>query len=161
MSPTITIGNHDHNATRPESDYEATTDFVANFGPTDYSFNRGDVHIISMDNVVGINSTGSTWKYNAGFSDLQYAWLQQDIALVPEKDRKMVFICCHIPFRGGATSGGSSVNRDNTSARAASRSMSTSTRPPAVHGGPPIPVSPAVRTVTISMRSTVRPSSTG
>lgn len=108
----ITIGNHDHNATRPESDYEATTDFVANFGPTDYSFNRGDVHIISMDNVVGINSTGSTWKYNAGFSDLQYAWLQQDIALVPEKDRKMVFICCHIPFRGGATSGGSSVNRD-------------------------------------------------
>lgn len=108
----ITIGNHDHNATRPESDYEATTDFVATFGPTDYSFNRGDVHIISMDDVVGINSTGSTWKYNAGFSDQQYAWLQQDIALVPEKERKMVFICCHIPFRGGAASGGSSVNRD-------------------------------------------------
>ena len=108
----ITIGNHDHNANRPESDYIATTDFVANFGPTDYSFNRGDVHIISMDDVVGIKSTGSTWNYNAGFSDLQYQWLQQDIALVPEKEKKMVFICCHIPFRGGSTSGGASVNKD-------------------------------------------------
>lgn len=107
------IGNHDHNATRTASDYDATTDFVTNFGPADYSFDRGDVHIVVMDNIVATSSSGSTWSYGAGFSDAQYEWLKQDLALVSDKDKRMVFLCCHIPFRNGAASGsGSSVNKD-------------------------------------------------
>ena len=107
------IGNHDHNATRSTSDYDAVTDYVQRFGPTDYSFDRGDVHIIVMDDIVGTSSNGSTWTYSAGFSDAQYEWLLQDLSFVKDKDRKMVFLCCHIPFRGGAKSGkGSSVNKD-------------------------------------------------
>ncbi len=106
------IGNHDHNATR-SNDYDAVTDFVNHFGPTDYSFNRGDVHIVTMDNIVGISSSGSTWTYCAGFSDEQLEWLTQDLALVPDKEDKMVFLCCHIPFRKGGQSGkGASVNKD-------------------------------------------------
>ena len=106
------IGNHDHNATRAESDHAATTDYVNHFGPTDYSFDRGDVHIVVMDNIIGTSSSGTTWTYSAGFSDSQFGWLRQDLSFVKDKDKKMIFLCCHIPFRAGANSGGSSVNRD-------------------------------------------------
>ena len=107
------IGNHDHNGTRTSSDYAAVTDYIDRFGPTDYSFDRGDVHIVVMDDVVGTTSNGTKWSYASGFSDSQYAWLKQDLSLVGDKEDKMVFLCCHIPFRGGGASGsGSSFNSD-------------------------------------------------
>lgn len=102
-----TIGNHDH-------DFNAKTDFLAQrtyealFGPVNYSFDRGDVHIISMDNV--IHGCGKSDNYEAGFLEWQYKWLQQDLSYVP-KDKKVI-LCVHIPFRGGAASGGSSMNKD-------------------------------------------------
>lgn len=111
------IGNHDHTSTTT-SDYAATAHYVRRFGPTDYSFNRGDVHIVVMDNVVctttSSNSSpdGATWKYNAGYSDEQYQWLVEDLSYVKDKGSKMIFFCGHIPFRGGSASGGSNVNRD-------------------------------------------------
>lgn len=111
------IGNHDHTATTT-SDYEATARYTGMFGPTDYSFNRGKAHIVAMDNVVcttpSSNSSpdGATWGYNAGFSDEQIAWLTADLNTVKDKANTLVILCCHIPFRGGATSGGSSVNTD-------------------------------------------------
>ena len=67
------------------------------FGPINYSFNRGDVHVICMRNM--------QWKSNddpAGdntstkFTDEQYAWLQQDLACV-SKDKTIV-LCVHIPI---------------------------------------------------------------
>lgn len=109
-----TIGNHDHDSLKPDTaddaadDYNATATFVSNFGPTDYSFNRGDVHIVSMDNIPVSNqsssgkSNGKTWNYGKGFSDSQYNWLKKDIDLVPDRGEKMVFICCHIPFRNAS-----------------------------------------------------------
>ena len=111
------IGNHDHTATTT-SDYAATTNYVRRFGPTDYSFNRGDVHIVVMDNVVCVSTSsnsspdGATWGYNAGYSDEQYQWLLKDLSYVDNKKTKMIFFCSHIPFRGGSTTGGSSVNKD-------------------------------------------------
>ena len=69
-------------------------------------------HIISMDNVVGYNSTGSTWQYYAGYSDEQFEWLKQDLDLVADKASKMVILCGHIPFRaGGGSTTGSNVNK--------------------------------------------------
>ena len=90
------IGNHDHLETAP-NDEKGVEGFQEMFGPTDYSFNRGNVHIISMDNVI---YTGKQ-QYHGGFSESQLEWLKEDLSYV-SKD-KMVILCCHIPFRGGGS----------------------------------------------------------
>lgn len=65
------------------------------FGPLNYSWNRGDVHIISMDNVMYdlINVGG---KYHGEIAPEQLEWLKQDLSFVPKS--KMVIFCCHIPM---------------------------------------------------------------
>ncbi len=110
-----TIGNHDHDSLKPDTnddkvdDYNATSTFGSFFGPTDYSFDRGDVHVISMDNIPVTTqkssgkSNGKTWSYGKGFSEAQFSWLKKDLELVADKENKMVFICCHIPFRAATT----------------------------------------------------------
>lgn len=105
------IGNHDHNA-KESTDMAATKNYVNHYGPTDYSFNRGKVHVVVMDNIICTTTSGSTWSYDAGFTKVQYSWLQQDLAAVENKEDKMLILCCHIPFRGGASSGGASMNKD-------------------------------------------------
>lgn len=118
------IGNHDHNSLESDSsdsaddDYRATGKFFENFGPTDYSFNRGKAHVIVMDDIMvySISSSskpnGKTWDYYAGFSDAQYEWLKQDVANVEDKENTVVFLCLHIPFRNGGSNTGSNVNTD-------------------------------------------------
>ena len=119
------MGNHDHDATKvvssddqPTMQYKAQGTYVSYFGPQDYSFDRGDAHIIVMDNVwvYGSSSTSNsnkvTCSYYSGFSDQQYAWLQQDIANVENPASKVVLLCCHIPFRGGGSKTGSNMNKD-------------------------------------------------
>lgn len=92
-----TIGNHDHLETA-ENEEKAVEGFQQQFGPTDYSFNRGDVHIISMDNVI---YTGKQ-QYTGGFTDNQWKWLQEDLSHVSKE--KMVILNTHIPFRAGGSS---------------------------------------------------------
>ena len=99
-----TMGNHDnthYDASNPvQSDATSSTfnlkaqrDYEDVFGPVNYSFNRGDVHIISMRDIIySTNTTSNT--YEVGFTDAQLKWLQQDLALVP-KD-KMVVLATHI-----------------------------------------------------------------
>lgn len=109
------IGNHDHNSLTT-SEFAATENFVNNFGPTDYSYNRGKAHIVVMDDVMCTSTSANsspnkaTWNYEGGFSASQYKWLQDDLNQVTDKTNKLVILCCHIPFRAGASSGGSSVN---------------------------------------------------
>lgn len=97
------IGNHDHNA-KESTDRDAVGDFINYCGPTDYSFNRGKVHIVVMDDVICTTTSGSTWSYESGLSQDQWLWLNQDLAAVEDKEDKMVIICCHIPFRSGWSS---------------------------------------------------------
>lgn len=110
------IGNHDHNS-QTSTDFDATASYFENFGPTDYSFDRGNIHIIVMDDVLATTtSTNSspnraTWNYNGGFTTYQWKWLQADLKLVQNKAEKCVVLCCHIPFRSGSSSGGASVNK--------------------------------------------------
>lgn len=103
-----TMGNHDntfYDATTPAYgdaasstfNLKAQRDYEDVFGPANYSFNRGDVHIISMRNIIYSNNTNSN-NYEVGFSDAQWEWLQQDLALVP-KD-KMVVLGTHIKLHG-------------------------------------------------------------
>lgn len=119
------IGNHDHNSLeadngdRYDNDYRATQKYTDIFGPTDYSFDRGQAHIIVMDDIMvktlasSSKPNGKTWNYDGGFTDEQWKWFQEDLAQVKNKDQKVVFLCLHIPFRGGsASNSGANVNKD-------------------------------------------------
>ncbi len=97
-----TVGNHDFeyylgalDESNPTVAARRDRMFEAVFGPIDYSWNRGDVHFISMNDVRFDNMVKAS-KYSAGFSDEQLEWLRQDLSFVP-KD-KMVVLCLHIPI---------------------------------------------------------------
>lgn len=101
------MGNHDnthYNSSKPimpdatSSTYElrAQRAHEEMFGPVNYSFNRGDVHIIGMRDIVYSTNTTSG-SYKTGFLKSQWEWLKQDLSFVP-KD-KMVVLCVHIQLR--------------------------------------------------------------
>ena len=69
--------------------------FEATFGPIDYSWNRGDVHIVSMNDIV-YDDINNFKKYHGDFTDEQVEWLRKDLSYV-SKD-KMVILCVHIPL---------------------------------------------------------------
>lgn len=87
-----TIGNHDKtggNTLTPRN----STSFESHYGPLNYSFNRGDVHFVCLDNVVFTNNS----SYALGFSDEQMSWLEQDLSFVPKT--KMLILYYHMPIR--------------------------------------------------------------
>ena len=101
------MGNHDHtyyNSNTPlkADDRSSTWQLKAQraheevFGPVNFSFNRGDMHIISMRNVWYTYAYTSTKIYH-NLLDEHLEWLKQDLALVP-KD-KTVVLCVHIQFQ--------------------------------------------------------------
>ena len=94
MKVHTTLGNHDKVAHPSDSKKPRNTEaFNRTFGPVNYSFNRGDVHFVSLDNI--IFSDAST--YTGGFSNEQVEWLKQDLSFV-SKD-KMIIVYYHIPLR--------------------------------------------------------------
>ena len=99
-----TMGNHDNtyyndsnpvqsDATSSTFNLKAQRDYEDIFGPVNYSFNRGDAHIVVMRNIIYSTNTTSN-DYEVGFTDAQWEWLKQDLVLVP-KD-KMVVLGAHI-----------------------------------------------------------------
>lgn len=101
------MGNHDFkgavevstDATSSTYELKAQRTFESCFGPVNFSFNRGDVHIIGMRDIIynfEKNGLKQYAAYSRGFTNAQYEWLKQDLALVP-KD-KMVVLCVHIPL---------------------------------------------------------------
>lgn len=100
------MGNHDnnhYNSSKPIYADERSSTFELKaqrehedmFGPVNYSFNRGDTHIIAMRNIIyGSNTTSA--KYQVGFLAEQVEWLRQDLAVVP-KD-KVVVLNVHHPM---------------------------------------------------------------
>lgn len=82
-----TIGNHDfdkkyqdlHNM-RIGSPFYGEHFYHRYFGPTDYSFNIGKVHVITMKN---INYVGGK-RYLESVTDAQLAWLEKDLSYVPK-----------------------------------------------------------------------------
>ncbi|RYY54255.1 MAG: metallophosphoesterase [Chitinophagaceae bacterium] len=89
------IGNHDLDFDARSDENSAIT-FKRQFGPTWYSFNRGAVHYIMLDNVffVGVGK-----KYIGYLSEQQLLWLEQDLALV--KKGATVIVGMHIPTATG------------------------------------------------------------
>ena len=87
-------GNHDKYKVDDTTPRDASY-FRYTMGPVDYSFNRGDVHVVCMDDVIYTSGT----EYTNGFTDAQLAWLRADLSFVPKQ--KMVILCYHIPLRSG------------------------------------------------------------
>ena len=89
-----TIGNHDHEFPT-ESDAAAGKKYEDVFGPSNFSFNRGDVHVVVFDNV--LHGGSSSGDYDQGYEEWQYEWLEKDLSYVP-KD-KSIFMTVHIPLK--------------------------------------------------------------
>ena len=68
------------------------------FGPSIYSFDRGDVHVVGMNNVI-TGAGVAVENYGQGFTADEYNWLVKDLEQVPTD--KCVVLCVHIPFFDG------------------------------------------------------------
>ncbi|SKC84017.1 calcineurin-like phosphoesterase C-terminal domain-containing protein [Ohtaekwangia koreensis] len=90
------IGNHDMDIDARTDDYSSKT-FKEHFGPSYYSYNRGDVHYVTLDDVFFL---GASKKYIGYISEQQFAWLEQDLAQV--KPGATVVVSLHIPVNTGA-----------------------------------------------------------
>lgn len=94
-----TIGNHDNAFAPVTTDRHSSTfnlayqrDFERVFGPVNYSWNRGDVHIVSMKDIQYLSAEKSN-KYQVCFTEEQYKWLVQDLKNVSRD--KMMILCLH------------------------------------------------------------------
>lgn len=91
------IGNHDMDITTARTDEWSTQTFNKEFGPTYYSFNRGKIHYVVLDDVFFI---GIAKKYIGYITENQLAWLEQDLKNVPLGST--VIVSLHIPTNTGA-----------------------------------------------------------
>ena len=87
------IGNHDQDG---KAEYLAK--WEENWGPTDYSFDRGEEHYVCF-NDVHFTGKGSAYYSPGELSTKQMEWLRQDLALTPKS--KKVILCYHIPLTFG------------------------------------------------------------
>lgn len=101
-----TIGNHDfdlqysdlHNTKDPLTNYAEET-YESFFGPTDYSFNVGKVHIISMKNIDYLGGK----KYTERFTPEQLEWLKKDLSYVTPNST--IFLNIHAPTANKSSNG--------------------------------------------------------
>ncbi len=87
------IGNHDMDLGARSDDISDKT-YRSHFGPTYFSFNRGKVHYVVLDNVFMIKPTRGYIGY---ITENQFAWLEKDLALVPPGS--LVVLSLHIPTK--------------------------------------------------------------
>lgn len=108
------VGNHDLDRPSP-TDPETTQTFRSHFGPTYFSFDRGQVHYVVLDDVFW-HGAGYIGHLDAD----QLAWLAQDLALV--EPGRTVVVFQHIPAlstqfrRAGESQPGDSVSVTNRQA---------------------------------------------
>lgn len=85
------IGNHDLNYNDRSNELSASF-FEDGFGPDYYSFNRGDVHYIVLNNVFYI---GRDYFYIGYLPEKQLNWLEKDLSYV--KKGNTIVVVMHIP----------------------------------------------------------------
>lgn len=103
------IGNHDYDAATPaseRSDIDGAMRFRKTFGPTYYSMNVGDVHIVVLDNIIYKNEVRPDQKQHKGVvgsrnydlyvDDVQLEWLRQNLQSVSHSTP--IVICQHAPI---------------------------------------------------------------
>lgn len=90
------IGNHDMDLDARTDEMSSKT-FKQQFGPTYYSFNRGAIHYVVLDDVFFI---GTGKQYIGYITENQLRWLEQDLKNV--KPGSTVVVSLHIPTNTGA-----------------------------------------------------------
>ncbi len=90
------IGNHDMDLDARTDELSSRT-FKQQFGPTYYSFNRGNIHYVVLDDVFFI---GTAKKYIGYITENQLQWLEQDMKQVQKGST--VVVSLHIPTNTGA-----------------------------------------------------------
>ncbi len=112
-----TIGNHDMNHRFADRDHGgdhgagyAEMNYEATFGPTDYSFNIGKVHVVTMKNI----DYRGKWSYAEAMSDRQLAWLERDLSYVPKGST--VFLNMHAPAWNKVSRAGNMAGADRLAA---------------------------------------------
>lgn len=98
------IGNHDHADGKTMTDYMAAEQYRNYFGPTYYSFNIGDRHIIGLDNMEVTENNASLYDpssapggYKIRLGAAQLAWLKSDVAAMGKKVKEVILMC-HVPM---------------------------------------------------------------
>jgi len=95
-------GNHDKHIVTDAS--AQAPEYKATFGPLYYSFNKGKVHYLMLDNV-NVTSEGA---YDTNISDDALAWVTQDLSMVPEGTT--VIVCVHQPITNSKTTAEANKN---------------------------------------------------
>ncbi|MBO8483849.1 MAG: calcineurin-like phosphoesterase C-terminal domain-containing protein [Bacteroidetes bacterium] len=105
-------GNHDNDPEVSGNDFLAAGPFRQTIGPTDYSFNIGDIHYIMLDNVIYTNpqgAAGSSHSYEVGITEEKMSWLKADLALVGKSTP--IVLGMHVPlYKAPAADGSTSYN---------------------------------------------------
>ncbi len=83
------IGNRDGDSLGPTGEKSSLT-FMRHFGPTYYSFNRGSIHYVVLDDILWYGE-----DYLGYVGKVQLEWLQKDLSFI-EKGRTVV-VFMHIP----------------------------------------------------------------
>jgi hypothetical protein len=86
------LGNHDMDY-RKGGDETSDDTFKKTYGPTYYSFNRGQVHYVVLDDVL---YTGTERDYKGSITQDQLLWLKKDLKFVPKE--RLIVLCSHIPI---------------------------------------------------------------
>ena len=87
-------GNHDYNFNKGKTS-RSIDEFEAAYGPSNFSFERGDVHVVALN-----SCQFSGTSYSSGLSEYEFNWLVRDLSTVDRS--KCVVLCIHVPsFNGG------------------------------------------------------------
>ena len=108
-----TIGNHDHSL-EYSGDFDTTLDFRKHIGPNYYSYNIGNIHFITLDNIECMNAGNyGRSDYNVNIPAEQLEWLKKDLSYVPKTTP--VFLFMHSTFHNnpGLKDKMTSYNLDN------------------------------------------------
>ena len=97
-------GNHDMNYESPDAHFAHET-YKSHFGPTYYSFDHGNIHVVALNNVeyAGAGNRFPAGQYRGAISTDQLYWLERDLARV-DRD-KLIVVATHIPLIAEATDG--------------------------------------------------------
>jgi hypothetical protein len=99
------IGNHDHLKTGI-GDITTDQDYQDEMGPTYYSLNYGDWHIVALDDIL----YNTTDDYAGTITEQQLAWLKEDLKYVDKS--KSIIIGTHIPTSRRNSTGHVTNNTD-------------------------------------------------
>lgn len=89
------LGNHDMDY-RKGGDETSDVTFKEFYGPSYYSFNRGQAHYVVLDDV---RYLGTERNYDGYISETQLSWLKKDLQQVAKN--QLIIINLHIPVHSG------------------------------------------------------------